>query len=79
MSPQLLVEEKTDSSGLPKGNVLGTILLLLYITDLPEVITAIMNLFADDAKINKSISTVQYVNEENNPILTKQLHRLTSV
>jgi len=38
-------------SGIPQGSVLGPILFVLFINDMPDVVNCLIQLFADDAKI----------------------------
>ena len=46
------------TSGIPKGSVLGPILFLVYINDLPGAIHGLMKGFADDAKIYCEIDSI---------------------
>jgi hypothetical protein len=51
-------ESKPVLSGIPQGSVLGPLLFIIYINDLPNVCRDICNvfMFADDAKLYKCVS-----------------------
>ena len=44
-------------SGIPQGSMLGPTLFVVFINDMPDVITSISKMFADDAKVFRQIET----------------------
>ena len=48
--------ERCVTGGIPQGSVLGPVLFLVFINDLPDVIEVLIKLFADDAKIYAMVS-----------------------
>jgi len=45
------------SSGIPQGSVLGPILFIIYINDLPQSIDSDSKIFADDTKVYRNIDS----------------------
>ena len=61
-------------SGIPQGSVLGPILFVIFINDMPDAIESLCQLFADDAKIYASVN----IRDDTNTIkLQKDLDRLS--
>ena len=55
-------EWRTVTSGVPQGSVLGPIMFLIYINDMPEGVRSYMNMFADDAKIMRRVTNMEDCN-----------------
>ena len=52
-----LSKPKAVISGIPQGSVLGPLLFVVYINDLPDVVCSNVLLFADDTKIFRHVAT----------------------
>ena len=49
---------KNVTSGIPQGSVLGPILFVIFINDMPDAIACCMKLYADDAKVYNRVNNL---------------------
>ena len=61
------------TSGIPRGSVLGRILSIILINDLPDVTQVMMRMFADDSKIQRRLKTPDHVNQVQASVNLKHL------
>ena len=55
-------------SGVPQGNILGTLLFLVIINDLPSIITSQTLIFADDTKCFQQITSTSDIQQLQNDL-----------
>ena len=48
---------KNVTSGIPQGSVLGPVLFLVFINDVPDILNVLIKLFADDAKLYSIVTS----------------------
>jgi hypothetical protein len=54
----------TLTPGVPQANILGSIFFTLFINDLPDDISSVCNIFADDTKIYSCTSHSQTIQKD---------------
>ena len=65
-------EWKDVMSGVPQGTVLGPLLFVIYINDMPDVVNNLTKLFADDTKLISTIKNrldIELLQEDTNRLV----------
>ena len=56
-------ENKPVTSGIPQGSVLGPVLFIIYINDIPNAVSSNIRIFADDTKIFRAMKSIDDYNQ----------------
>ena len=60
------------TSGIPQGSVLGPILFICYVNDMPEAVQGMIKIFADDTKIYSEVDNIDMQNKLQNDLESLQ-------